>query len=134
MSESGRRREGPLPERNARGREAEQLALEHLLAQGFRLLWQNLRLGALELDLVAQKDDLVVVVEVRSRGPRSLEKALASISPAKRRTLLRAVDALWRTRLVRMPDVARVRIDVAAVTRSASGSTLEWIAGAITQD
>ena len=125
----------PLPPAHARGRAAEEAAAERLRANGFRILWQNLRIGSLEIDLVAKKNDLVVVVEVRSRGPGSFEKPLASISRTKRRTLLRAVRALWKGRLARMPDVARVRIDVAAVTRDAGGAMdIEWIAGAFTED
>lgn len=117
------------------GIEAEALAAERLVANGFRILWRNLRIGPLELDLVAKKGDLVVVVEVRARGPRSFEKPLASISHTKRRTLLRAVRALWKGRIAKMADVARIRIDVAAVTRDAEGALhIEWIAGALTQD
>lgn len=104
-------------------------------ANGFRILWQNLRIGSLEIDLVATKGDLVVVVEVRARGPKSFERPLASISRTKRRTVLRAVRALWKGRLSKMPEVKRVRIDVAAVTRDAAGTlTIEWIAGAFTED
>jgi putative endonuclease len=121
--------------RHRHGREAEALAADQLVANGFRLLWQNLRIGSLEIDIVAKKGDLVVVVEVRARGPGSFEKPLASISPTKRRTLLRAVRALWKGRLAKMRHVERVRIDIAAVTRDAAGATsLEWIAGALTDD
>ena len=124
-----------LPPSHARGRAAEEAAAERLRANGFRILWRNLRIGALEIDLVAKKNDLVVVVEVRTRGPGSFEKPLASVSRTKRRTLLRAVRALWKGRLAKMPDVKRVRIDVAAVTPDAAGAlTIEWIAGAFTED
>ncbi len=111
------------------------MAAQALAANGFRLLWRNLRIGALELDLVAQKGDLVVVVEVRARGPGAFEKPLASLSYTKRRTLLRATRALWKGRLEKRTDVQRLRIDVAAVTRDRQGETrLEWFAGALTGD
>jgi putative endonuclease len=126
---------GPPAAAYARGREAEEAAAEKLRANGFRILWQNLRIGALELDLVAKKGDLVVVVEVRTRGAGSFEKPLASISRAKRRTLIRGVRALWKGRISKMSEVKRVRIDVAAVTRNESGDLeIEWIAGAFTED
>ena len=140
MSDSARAR--PAFDKRARarvaslhGREAEAAAADKLRANGFHVLWQNLRIGALELDLVAKKGDLVVVVEVRARGPGAYEKPLASISRTKRRTLLRGVRALWKGRISKMPDVTRLRIDVAAVTRNTEGAmTIEWIAGAFTED
>ena len=112
----------------AKGRDAERIAAEYLRAQGFTILWQNVRIGALEVDLVAKKDELVVIVEVRSRGERAFEKPLASINFEKRRHLLRASRGLWRGRLKKMPDVERVRIDVIAI-----GEEIEWIKGAITE-
>jgi putative endonuclease len=125
----------PLPYRHQYGREAEVAVVSHVRANGFRILWQNLRLGALELDLVAARGDLVIVVEVRARGSGSFEKPLASISHTKRRAILRGVRALWKGRLSKMPEVKRVRIDVASVTRDASGwMAIEWIAGAFTED
>ncbi len=121
--------------RRERGREGEELAAQALVANGFRILWRNLRIGALELDLVAQRGDLVVVVEVRARGAGSFQKPLASLTYSKRRTLLRATRALWKGRLEKRSDVQRLRIDVAAVTRDAAGAlSLEWIAGALTAD
>lgn len=122
-----------LPVAHRKGREAEQAAADALVASGFRVLWRNLRIGALELDLVAKKGDLVVIVEVRTRGEGSFEGPLASISRTKRRSLLSASRGLWRGRLSKMPDVRRVRIDVAAVTLRDEGPRVEWIAGAITE-
>lgn len=121
-------------DRFAKGRGAEDIAARHLEADGFRILWRNVRIGALEVDLVAKKDDLVVIVEVRARGPGAFEKPLASISREKRRLLVRASRGLWRGRLKKMPDVMRVRIDVVAIADDADGNTsVEWIKGAITE-
>lgn len=121
--------------RRARGQRAEDAAVARLVDNGFRVLWRNLRIGALELDVVAQKGDLVVVVEVRTRGKGSYENALASVSRTKRKLLVRAVRGLWRGRLERRADVQRLRIDVAAVTFRPDGAAdVEWIAGAFTAD
>jgi putative endonuclease len=103
-----------------------------LESRGFVILFRNLRLGMLELDLVAQREDLVVVVEVRSRGPGSYQKPLESVTPAKRATLLRAVERLWRVHLAAMAGVERLRIDVAGVTPGEPAPRIEYIEGAIT--
>jgi putative endonuclease len=117
-------------DRHVIGREAEALAAEHIAAAGFTILWRNVRIGPLEVDLVAKRDDLVIIVEVRARSPSSFAGPLASIGWEKRRMLLRAARGLWRGRLKKMPDVRRVRIDVIAI----AGSSLEWIEGALTED
>jgi putative endonuclease len=119
--------------RTAIGRRAEDVAVAHLVEEGFRILWRNVRIGPLEVDLVAKRDDLVIIVEVRSRGPSAFEGPLASITWSKRRMLLRAARGLWRGRLKKMADVRRVRIDVIAITSSAEGHRIDWIKGAMTE-
>lgn len=125
----------PVPASYARGREAEDAAAQRLIANGFRILWRNTRIGALEVDIVAVKGDLALIVEVRTRGLGSFAGALASIDRQKRRHLLRAARALWRGRLKKMTELRRVRIDVAAVTfEDGAAPRVEWIAGAITEN
>jgi putative endonuclease len=113
----------------------EDLAAAQLVANGFAVRFRNLRLGPLELDLVATRGDLAVVVEVRARSARSFQKPLASLSPRKCDALRRALHALWRAHLVGDPHIQRLRLDVAAITRCPDGSTsVEWVAGALTGD
>lgn len=117
-----------------KGREAEELAAAHLREAGFDVLWRNVRIGALEIDLVAKKDDLVAIVEVRARGAGSFESPLASVGRDKRLRLLKAARGLFRGRLKAMPDVQRVRIDVIAITAPETETpVIEWITGAITE-
>jgi len=120
-----------LPSRHRSGRDAEDAAAAHVAAHGFEILWRNVRVGALEIDLVAKKDDLVVIVEVRARGDGAFEGPLASVTRTKRQALIRASRALWRGKLKKMDDVKRVRIDVIAVK---SAAEIEWIPAAITED
>jgi putative endonuclease len=122
----------PGDARKRDGDRAEEAVADFLVARGFRILARNLRLGHLELDVVAQRGGLVVIVEVRTRGRGSFESALASISGAKRRHLLLATDRLWRGRLARDAEVERLRIDVAAVSFDEGETRVEYIAGAVT--
>jgi putative endonuclease len=102
-----------------------------LFARGFSLIARNLRLGALELDIVARKGSLVVIVEVRTRGAGAWVGALESVTWAKRQRLRRATSRLWRTRLAAMRSLERVRIDVAAVSFVGPKTCVEYIAGAV---
>lgn len=117
-----------------RGRSAEAAVADYLVADGYRVLARNLRLGHLELDLVAQRGALVAVVEVRTRGPGSLQGPFESVSETKRMRLRKAVRRLWRERLSRMRDVQRVRIDVAAVTFDNGETRVDYVEDAIESD
>jgi len=119
------------PTRTAIGRRAELAVADFLFANGFTLLARNLKLGALELDVVARKGALVVIVEVRTRGPGAWVRAFESVTWAKQKRILRAVERLWRTRLVRSATIQRVRVDVAAVTFADGRTSIEYVAGAV---
>lgn len=111
-----------------RGRAAERVVVELLLAKGYEILGTNVRLGALELDVVARQGPLVVVVEVRTRGRGAYESAFASVSAAKRRHLRDATERLWRTLSVDR-TIERVRIDVASVDLDACPVAVEIAEG-----
>ncbi len=92
----------------------------------------NLRLGHLEVDLVARRGDLAVMVEVRSRGAGAYERAFESIAGKKKMRLLHAADRLWRFHLAKMEGIDRMRIDIASVRFECDGAVVEHIEGAIT--
>jgi putative endonuclease len=123
-----------VPSRGSRaiGDRAEAAACAYLEGAGYRILWRNLRLGALELDVVAQREDLVAIVEVRTRGRTALQGALESVQGMKRRRLLLAADRLFRQRLAKDVTVVRVRIDIIAVREEDGGELrVEHFPGAI---
>jgi len=118
--------------RATRGRRAEQVVADYLVARGFSILATNLRVGRLEIDLVAQRGDLAVMVEVRTRGRTAFEGALASIAGKKRARIIAAAERLWSERLAAAPGIDRMRIDVAAVSFDGGIASVEYIEGAIT--
>lgn len=121
----------PSLSRAESGRRAEDAVADYLVAAGYELLGRNVRLGALELDVVARRGRLVIVVEVRTRGPGALQGPFESVGATKRARLRRALERLWHRRLARMPGVERVRIDVAAVTFDGAETRVEHVPGAI---
>lgn len=125
------RRDGWPLTRHELGVRAELAVADFVFARGFRVLARNVRLGALELDIVARRGALVIVVESRTRGARSLTRAFESVSRTKRMRLMRAVERLWRARLRWMSGVERVRIDVAAVTFAGTRTSIEYVEGAL---
>lgn len=110
---------------------AEVAVVEYLRSQGFSLVATNLRVGMLEIDVVARREDLVVVVEVRTRGPGSWTTAFGSIDAAKRQRVRRAGERLWRTRYRADSTINRMRFDAASVSFDTDGrGRVEYSAGA----
>lgn len=93
---AARRDRPPSPAARAtRGREAQRqgLAAEARVAQaltqaGWHIHGQRLRTAAGEVDIVAERDGLLTLVEVKSRG--DLRTAAAAISPRQQQRLLLA--------------------------------------------
>jgi len=95
-----------------------------LVERGLVIVGTNVRLGRLELDIVAREGDTVVVVEVRTRGASAWQTGLESVARAKAKRVRTAGERLWRQRFERDPTVNRMRFDVAVVTYDAHGEPL----------
>lgn len=82
-----------------------------LRLKGFRILERRYRTKLGEIDLIARRGDLVLIVEVKAR--RTLVEAMEAIARESERRIEGAAD-LW---LARQPDYGRlsVRFDMVAV-------------------
>ena len=94
-----------------RGHRGEWLAAVALMAKGFRILARRYRTKLGEIDLIARRGDLVLIVEVKAR--RTLVEAMEAVARESEHRIERAAD-LW---LARQPDYGRlsIRFDMVAV-------------------
>lgn len=114
------------------GRRAEQIVADYLKGTGASIVGTNVRSGHYEIDVIATKNDLVMIVEVRTRGPGSYEGAFASIDWKKRKRIVSAAQSLWRSRLSKLPGVNRLRFDCASVSFEEAPPKVEYVTGAFT--
>ena len=94
-----------------KGFTSEWLAAAALLARGYRIVAWRYRTKLGEIDLIARRGDLVLIVEVKARA--SLAAAMEAVAFQSARRIEGAAD-MW---LSRQPDYARlsVRFDLVAV-------------------
>ena len=97
-----------LESRLARGRAAEQAALEFLESRGYRLVDRNVRRGRWEIDLIVRAGETLVFVEVRSRSNQRFGSAAETVGRRKQRHLVNAAE-LW---LRGHPQGGPIRFDV----------------------
>jgi putative endonuclease len=113
----------PRTEQQEIGQAGEDRALAFLQQQGLQLVERNFLCKVGELDLVMRDGAHLVFVEVRERSNPLFGGAAASISPAKRRRIVRAAK-FYLLRFVKMPPC---RIDVVAI----DGERINWLRNAI---
>ncbi|SEQ04905.1 putative endonuclease [Solimonas aquatica] len=96
-----------------KGAEAESAALRYLQAQGLKLIARNARYPLGELDLVMSHNQVLVIVEVRSRRSLGFASALESVDSRKQARILRAAQLF----IVEHPHYASwpLRFDVFAI-------------------
>jgi putative endonuclease len=108
------------------GQRAEELAAEFMRSQGFEILLRNYRRRLGELDLVARREGVLVIAEVRTRAHARFGGAAASVDRRKQQRIIRAAEQLLQQR----KDLARspVRFDVIVVSDPlAPAPRIEWI-------
>ena len=79
---------------------------------------------------MARRDDLVVVVEVRSRGSAAWTSGFGSIDGKKRYRIRLAGQRLWQRRYRDDPSVRRLRFDAASVVFGPTGPVIEYVEAA----
>jgi putative endonuclease len=113
-----------------RGDAAEALALQHLQAQGLRVVARNFKTpgrGGGEVDLIMREPDgTLVFVEVRQRSTGHHGGAGASIGRTKQRRVVFAA----RHYLARLAAEPACRFDVVLVDGALADAEPEWLRGA----
>lgn len=115
------------------GRIGEELAAQHLSANGFRVIGRNYACAFGEVDLIAEGEDGLLFVEVRTRRRPYLVAPEDTVTrPKAARVMRTAQHYLMRKGL----DDRQWRIDVIAVEIGSSGGLagLTWYQNAVPGD
>ena len=65
------------------GNKAENKAAEYLKSKGYRILERNFLCPQGEVDIIAQKDDAIIFVEVKQRSSKAFGGGVAAVTKAK---------------------------------------------------
>lgn len=109
------------PFRFSLGERGEVLAWGFLERAGYRILERNYRCSIGEIDLVAEKDEALVFVEVKTRSSHRFGPPEESVTPAKQRKLARLAECYLQAKKI---APRRIRFDVLAITYPAPKAPL----------
>ena len=107
------------------GNTSEALALKHYQKHGYRLIEQNFTCKAGEIDLIVQKDDILVFVEVRSRTGTQYGEPSESVNRKKQDKIKKS--AKYYLYCNRFLERYYCRFDVVSIVWNAGSATVEWI-------
>lgn len=88
------------------------MAAAFLLKKGYNILHANWRDGHKEVDIIALKDDLLVIVEVKARAGKTYGFPEEAVTAQKRKLLKAAAD----TFSAKNPVYRNIRFDIISIT------------------
>ena len=111
---------------NELGKEGEEEAVRYLERLDYHILHRNWRCGRKELDIVAEHQGELVIVEVKTRRDKRFGMPEESISESKIRRIVSSTDAYLRKFRMDMP----VRFDIISLTGTEAPLEIEHIVNA----
>lgn len=112
-----------MAEHNKLGKEGEKLATEFLESKGYTILEKNFRYQKAEIDIIAKKDNVVVVVEVKTRSTPEFGDPQSFVKPKQIKSLVKAIDHY----IIENDLDVETRFDIIAIIKNASGTQIEHL-------
>ncbi|BEH00399.1 YraN family protein [Bacteroides sedimenti] len=112
-----------MAEHNILGKAGEEEAVKFLMSHGYTICHRNWRRGRKELDIVAEKEGELIVVEVKTRKDTLFAQPHDAVTPLKVRRIVQATDAYLRFFKLDLP----VRFDIITVVGEQNCFTIEHI-------
>ena len=115
-----------MAEHNELGKKGEALAVDFLLQKRYSILERNYRFDKAEVDLIAQKDTILAIIEVKTRSTTDFGNPQDFVKPGQIKRLVKAVDEYIT---VKKLDV-EVRFDIIAIVKVGAGHQIEHLENA----
>ncbi len=103
------------------GKKGEELATAYLLKKGYEIVMLNYHFQKAEVDIIAQKQDILVAVEVKTRSSTYFGNPQDFVSKKKIQLLVKAMNEFVTQRNL---DV-EVRFDIVSIVKDANTYKIE---------
>ena len=115
-----------MAEHNELGKLGEELAVEYLQKNGYTILETNWVFQKAEIDILAQKDTTLAVVEVKTRSSIDFGLPQDFVKPKKIQLLVKAVNAY----IIENDLDLEVRFDIIAINKKGQDFVIEHLTDA----
>lgn len=114
-----------MAEHNDLGKKGEELAVEYLLKEGYKILDRNWTFQKAEIDIIAQKESILAIVEVKTRSSLDFGAPQDFVKPKKIQLLIKAVNAYINDREKDFCDDLNIRFDIIAIHKNGESFAIE---------
>lgn len=115
-----------MAQHNELGKKGEQLAVDFLLNNGYSIIKRNYRFDKAEVDIIAQKNEILAIVEVKTRSTIDFGNPQNFVKPKQIQRLVKAVDEY-----VTVNDLdVEVRFDIIAIVKEGKHYKIEHLENA----
>jgi putative endonuclease len=115
-----------MAEHNELGKKGEKLAIDFLIENDYKILEKNYRYLKAEVDIIARKKDVLVVVEVKTRSSDYFGNPQDFITQKKIKLLVSAIDYY----IVQTDLDVEVRFDIIAIIHQKDKTKIEHLENA----
>lgn len=112
-----------MAEHNELGEKGEQLAVDYLLKHNYKIIARNYRFLKAEVDVIVQKENVLVAVEVKTRSSIDFGNPQDFINPKKIKLLVSAMDNF----VVENDLDVEVRFDIIAIVKQKNAFEIEHL-------
>jgi putative endonuclease len=113
---------------NKLGEKGEEIAAGYLQDKGYKILARNWRFKKHEIDIIALKDELLVVVEVKTRTSLFVENLSEIVTRKKQKSIIIAANAYIESKELKF----EVRFDIIFIVVKGDNYHLQYIKEAYT--
>lgn len=99
------------------------MAVAHLLGKGYEIVARNFIFQKAEVDIIARKDEILAVVEVKTRSTPDFGDPQDFVKKKQIQQLVKAIDYFVNEHKL---DV-EVRFDIIAIIKNKAGTRLEHL-------
>ncbi|TDW50017.1 putative endonuclease [Flavobacterium sp. 270] len=119
-----------MAEHNELGKKGEELAVEFLEQDGYEILERNWVFQKAEIDIIAQKDAVLAIIEVKTRSSLDFGLPQDFVKTKKIQLLIKAVNAYINDREKDFNDDCEIRFDIVAVHKNGESFAIEHLTDA----
>lgn len=115
-----------MAEHNKLGTKGEKLAVEFLQNNGYKILERNWRFKKIEIDIIAQKNNMLAIVEVKTRSSNYFGNPQDFVNQKKIRLLVEGVNQYVISKNIDL----EVRFDIIAIIKTPTQFKIEHLENA----